>query len=86
MMRSVVAATTAVMLLTLSACGEKPQAIAQGGLKKEDSKAWDSSDSRYMAAGWQPGDKASWEAQMRARAQQGQNESSRIAAVPAAAK
>jgi len=85
MMRSLVAATTVAMLLVLAACGEKPQTIAQGGQKKDVNKAWDTSQNPYLASGWQPGDKASWEAQMHARAQ-GQNENSRIAAVPAAAK
>jgi hypothetical protein len=84
-MRSAIKVAVVVMLLAVAACGEKPQTVSQGGLKKEDSKAWDNTQGRFMASGWQPGDKASWDAQMRDRAQ-GQNEYSRIAAVPTAAK
>jgi hypothetical protein len=85
MMRSAIAVATVAVALAMAACGEKPQTSAQGGEKRKDSQAWDTAQRAFLASGWQPGDKASWEAQMRTRAQ-GQNENSRIAAVPNAAK
>ena len=60
----------------LAACGEKPQTAAT---KKSDTKPWEASQSEFVASGWKAGDQASWEAQMKARAQ-GQNEYSRAAA------
>ena len=55
--------------LVLGACGERIQTTAVGGEKKSDTKSWDANNSIYLAPGWTPGDKASWEAQLRARAQ-----------------
>jgi predicted small lipoprotein YifL len=82
MMRS---AFAVAMVLALAACGEKPQTIGQSAAKKQAGNTWDTAQSDFLASGWKPGDKASWEAQMRTRAQS-QNENSRIAAVPTAAK
>jgi predicted small lipoprotein YifL len=62
----------------LAACGEKPQ-TAQPAAKKSDGKAWDAAQNAYVVPGWKSGDQASWEAQMRTRAQS-QNEYSRAAA------
>jgi hypothetical protein len=82
MMRSTIA--MAMMAVCVGGCGDKPQSAGQGPAKKADSKAWEQSQSAYLAEGWKAGDQASWEAQMRARAQ-GQNEYSRSAAAPPAA-
>lgn len=58
----------------LSACGEKPQTAQT---RKSDSQAWAGAPGDpYAVPGWKAGDQASWEQQMRARAQ-GQNEYSR---------
>jgi hypothetical protein len=71
------AATVAV---GVSGCGDKAQ-TADAGVKKADAKAWEGGGvAAYSAGGWKSGDKASWEAQMKARAQHGQNEYSRAAA------
>lgn len=69
---------TTVILVSLaaalSACSEKPQ-VAQ--TRKSDAQPWSgTTDPAYAAAGWQQGDQASWEQQMRNRAQ-GQNEYAR---------
>ena len=80
MIRSTIA--MAMMAACVSGCGEAPQAAGQGPAKKADGKAWEASQSVYIAQGWKAGDQASWEAQMRARAQ-GQNEYSRSAAAAA---
>ena len=66
----------------LAGCGERTQ-TAQAPVKKSDGKAWDTTQTPYVAPGWKPGDQASWESQMRERVQ-GQNEYSRSA--PAAPK
>ena len=57
----------------LVACSEKPQTASA---HKADAKAFEGPASAYTAAGWKPGDAASWEQQMRTRAQ-GQDENSR---------
>ncbi len=56
------------LALSLSACGEQPQE-----LRKTDSKAWDAAQNPYVDPSWKAGDQASWEEQMRTRAQ-AQNE------------
>jgi len=71
------AATVAV---GVAGCGDKAQ-TADAGVKKSDAKAWEGGGvAAYSAGGWKSGDKDSWEAQMKARAQRGQNEYSRAAA------
>ena len=58
----------------LAACTEKPQTATK---RKLDAKAWQGADDPYVAAGWKVGDQASWEEQMRARAQS-QNEYAKV--------
>jgi hypothetical protein len=55
--------------LALVGCAERVQTIAAGGEKKSDTRSWDANHSVYLAPGWTPGDRASWEAQLRTRAQ-----------------
>lgn len=59
----------------LSACGEQPQTL---GAVKQDAAPYQGTGKPYVAAGWKPGDKASWESQLKARAQNGQNDYSRM--------
>ena len=59
----------------LGACGDKPQAL-EAGKKKPDTQAFQGQGDAHKAAGWTNGDKASWEAHLKARSQ-GQNEYSR---------
>ena len=68
MTRSATACTLACALV-LGACGERVQTTPVGTERKADTKSWVASDNVYVAPGWTPGDKASWEAQLRARAQ-----------------
>jgi hypothetical protein len=57
-------------LLALAACSEKPQPL---GELKSDAASYAGTGLPYQAPGWKPGDKASWEQQLRTRGQ-GQNE------------
>jgi len=52
----------------LGACADKAQ-TAGAGSNKADSQPWDSSASAYNAPGYKAGDKATWEQQLRTRAQ-----------------
>jgi hypothetical protein len=72
----------AVAAAALVGCGEKPQTAGQPGARKADAKAWEGAQNGvYTASGWKAGDQASWETQLKTRAQQGQNEYTRSAAV-----
>jgi DMSO/TMAO reductase YedYZ molybdopterin-dependent catalytic subunit len=81
------AAAVLATALLLPACGERSQA-EPARVKKADAKASVGAAGEakvYTAAGWTPGDDASWQNQIRSRTQ-GQNEYSRStsAAGPAA--
>lgn len=69
--RTLLGLTLAVLLV---ACGEKAQT---SGTNKTDVDASQGVANGYAASGWKPGDKASWEGQMRTRVQS-QDEYSRI--------
>ncbi len=60
----------------LAGCTEKPQTAST---RKADVQAFQGTADGHTAAGWKAGDEASWEAQMKNRAQ-GQNEYSRASA------
>lgn len=56
--------------LALSACGDREQTIGVSSSRALDQNAWDvSSTDPYVAPGWKPGDKASWEDHLRRRTQ-----------------
>ncbi|WP_372657950.1 hypothetical protein [Hydrogenophaga sp.] len=63
-------------LLTLSACGEKPQAM--GGNRHAVAPFEGAGDSPFVQSGWKAGDRNSWEQQLKARAQYGQNDYTRM--------
>lgn len=71
MQRSLLAVPLAVAVAALAACGETPQT---GEGIRSDAPLHAGTGSNFMRGGWQPGDKASWEAQLKARQQYGQNE------------
>ena len=58
-------------LTGLAACGEKPQTL--GGVKN-DVAPYQGADNLFVAPGWKPGDKTSWEQGLKARGQNTQNE------------
>ncbi|MFC5521106.1 hypothetical protein [Polaromonas jejuensis] len=61
-------------LAGLPACGEKPQTL--GGVKS-DVAPYQGAQNQFVAPGWKPGDKTSWEQGLKARAQNTQNEYSK---------
>jgi hypothetical protein len=65
----------AVAVMLLSACGEKPQALA---LPKSDAPAYTGTGSAFAAPGWKAGDKTAWEQHLKARQQNSQNDYSRM--------
>ena len=66
---------TVLAALTLAACGEKPQVL---GGTRQDTPAFQGTGMPFTAPGWQSGDKASWEAQLRTRTQNGQNDYNKV--------
>ena len=67
------ASLMAVCVLTLSACGEKAQTLGT----KNDATAYSGVSNAFLEKDWQVGDKTSWERQLNARAQYGQNDHTR---------
>jgi hypothetical protein len=61
----------------LGACGEKPQT---SGTRKSDLSPVQGAQARFTAPGWTAGDATSWEAQLKARTLNGQNEYTRTGA------
>ena len=81
-MRAIAGLGTLLVGLALAACTESPQ-VASSSAKKSDQPAWKGAADPYVAKGWTPGDKDSWQAQIRSR-NQIQNEYSRSAPTAAA--
>jgi len=52
-------------LMILSACGETDQRLTKAG--SNDKQAYTGANNPHVIKGWTPGDKASWESQMRTR-------------------
>jgi hypothetical protein len=63
--------------LALAACSEKPQELA-GGKIKGSAPDWQGPATPFTSPGWKVGDEPSWSEHMKVRAQQGQNEFTRI--------
>jgi hypothetical protein len=68
-MRAAFVAAAAV--LALAGCGEKPQTAT--GIKT-DTTPFSGTGMPYVASGWKPGDRTSWEQQLKTRTQNGQND------------
>ncbi|WP_439605873.1 hypothetical protein [Hydrogenophaga sp.] len=68
----------AAALLALSACGDKPQEMTGAGVKQDGASFQGVGSSQYAQSGWKPGDKTSWEQQLKSRAQYGQNDYTRM--------
>lgn len=63
-------------VLTLMACSERDQSLT-GSPVKSDGKPWQGAKNDFVAGGWTPGNKDSWEKQIHTRGQN-QNEYIRI--------
>ena len=57
------------LAIALAGCGERVQTIPVGSAKKADGAAWQITDNGFIAPGWTPGNEASWDAQLKKRAQ-----------------
>jgi hypothetical protein len=66
---------TVALAALLSACGEQPQTLGAANL---DASPHEGTGKAFVDGGWKPGDKGSWESHMKARAQYGQNDYSRM--------
>ena len=66
------------LTLGLAACGDQPQEMNGAGVKQDGAPYTGVGKSQYAQSGWTTGDKTSWEQQLKARAQYGQNDYSRI--------
>ena len=73
MMRTATVVVLAALGAFLAGCGDKPQTAST---KKADAHPWEGGQAAFTEKGWKPGDEASWDSQMRARAQ-AQNEYAR---------
>lgn len=74
MMRTAAGLVVAASVLLLVACGEKPQISKTAG---NDVAPYQGAANEFVAAGWKPGDRTSWELSLKARAQNTQNEYSK---------
>jgi hypothetical protein len=52
--------------LILAGCGEVDQSLSKSSAKA-DAPAYQGANNPHVVKGWTPGDKASWESQMRTR-------------------
>jgi hypothetical protein len=66
---------TAMLVMSLAACGERAQTLGSGG---SDATPYSGTGKAYVVDGWKQGDKSSWESQLKARSQYGQNDFSRM--------
>jgi hypothetical protein len=78
MKRTLTLAAVATAVLVLSACGEPSQDSNAAGVGNDDAPYTGVGASQYAQGGWKAGDRTSWEQQLKARAQYGQNDYSRM--------
>ena len=62
--------------LALAACTEQPQTIGENA--RRDSAAFQGPATAFTAAGWKPGDRNSWDQELKTRTVNGQNEYTRV--------
>jgi hypothetical protein len=76
--RTLQIAAAVIAVSALVACGDKPQELNAAGVKSDTPAYQGSTQGQFVQRGWQPGDRSSWEQQLRSRAAYGQNEYTRI--------
>lgn len=69
-------ALAVLAVVALAACGEKPQGL--GGVKQDATPFSGTGAAKFTDPGWKPGDKNSWEQHLKTRAQNSQNDYSRV--------
>ncbi len=80
-MKPIRALSTVAILLAafaVAACGETPQDASAAGVKVDRPVYQGVGESPFVAPGWKAGDRASWQAELKARAQYGQNDYTRM--------
>ena len=75
-MKSLTWMLAAAAVIALSACTEKPQEAT--GAKSDSAAFKGTGVASFTQPGWTAGDAGSWQQQLRARGQYGQNEYSRV--------
>jgi hypothetical protein len=75
MRKTLMTLSVVVAVVAVSACGEQPQEM--GGTRSDAAPYAGVGKSQYQQPGWKVGDKASWEQQLKSRAQYGMNEYNR---------
>jgi len=76
--RIFLSSAVAISALALVACGDQPQELTGEGIKHDNAPYQGVGSSQYAQDGWKPGDRNSWEQQLKARAQYGQNDYTRM--------
>lgn len=66
----------AIGALALTACGERAQTAT--GVKSDTSFYEGTGHAPFVAGSWKPGDKVSWEQQLKTRVQNGQNDYAKV--------
>ena len=65
----------AAAAMALSACAEREQTAS--GIKT-DTAPWQGTNRQFMAKDWKPGDRTSWESEMKVRTVRGQNDYAKV--------
>lgn len=73
-MRTVLLISLAV--LALAACAEREQTAS--GIKSDAEPYQGTNHAQFTASGWKPGDRASWESELKVRTMMGQNDYAKV--------
>ena len=71
-MRTAIVLTLAAAAFAVAGCTEREQTA--GGSKSDQPAYMGSTQPAFAAQGWKPGDRTSWEQELKVRADRGQNE------------
>ena len=74
-MKSLLVLSLAAGAFALAGCAEREQ-TASG--VKSDAAPFQGTNRQFMAKGWKPGDRNSWEQELKVRTVQGQNEYAKV--------
>ncbi|MBX6317304.1 hypothetical protein [Pigmentiphaga sp.] len=66
------------LVLGTAACTERDQSLYQGKVENGKPAYEGTGVQAFTAPGWTPGDRNSWEQELKTRAQRGQNDYSRV--------